>query len=181
MPCYFEFRCVSACVGLLVQHLPHPPMQVLSRGTRNRIVCLRSDQLVSKLEPAMHLAEEPLLLQPGQCFAGSRRRKLHNFVQGKVGEPPSQHGGQVEGRPCRRVEPPHLALEHGADGPRDADVRCRLRVEGLQIAQQRARAVRQPFLGQELERQRIAVAGLKYARDGHVRDPRIRFGDPRRH
>ncbi len=77
------------------------------------------------------------------------------------------------------VEPPNLALEHSADGPRDADVRGRLRVECLQIAEQRGRSVRQPFLREKLERQRIAVARLKDARHRHVRDPSPCLRDPR--
>src|SRR2546430_3568495 len=43
-----------------LQHLPHPPMQVLPGGPRHRIVRLRANQLVPELEPTVHLAENPL-------------------------------------------------------------------------------------------------------------------------
>src|SRR5712691_8606978 len=62
MPCYFKFRCLPVCVGLLVQHLPNPPMQLLPRRPDDRVVRLRPNELVPELEPALHLAENALLL-----------------------------------------------------------------------------------------------------------------------
>src|SRR2546430_8361180 len=65
-------------------------MQLLSRRPDDGIVRLRSDQLVSEFEPAVHLAENPLLFQPRQSLPGPGRGELHDFVQGQLRQPPSE-------------------------------------------------------------------------------------------
>src|SRR5256886_16508323 len=60
------------------------------------------------------------------------------------------------------------AIEHGSDGARDPDVGDGLGVQRLDVAQQRARAVRYPLLREELDRQRVAVARLQDPRGGEI-------------
>ena len=156
-------------------------MQVLPRRPRHRVVRLRPDQLIPELEPAVHLAEDALLLEPRQGLSRRRRGKLHHFVQRQIRQTTPEHGSEIERRPCRRVEPPDLAVEHRPDRTRNPDVRHRLRVERLQIVQERARAVRQPLLGEQLERQRVAVARQEDPRHRHVRHATPRFRHQRRH
>src|SRR2546421_375337 len=71
-----------------LQHLPHPPMQVLPGGPRHRIVRLRANQLVPELEPTMHLAENPLILQPREGLPGSCRSELDYGIQRQVRRAP---------------------------------------------------------------------------------------------
>ena len=55
-------------------------MQVPPRRPRHRVVRLRPDQLVPKLEPALHLAEDTLILEPRQRLPRRRRGELHRLV-----------------------------------------------------------------------------------------------------
>ena len=110
-------------------------MQVLPRRPRHRVVRLRPDQLVAELEPAVDLAEHALLPESRQRLPRRRRRELHHLVQRQIRQPAPQHRREIERRPRGRVEPPDLAVEHGADRPRNPNIRHRLRVERLQIAQ----------------------------------------------
>src|SRR5438094_7354164 len=66
MPCNFQISCLAIAVGSSCQPLPHPPMQMLPRRARYRVVRLRPDQLVAELETAMHLPQDTFLLQPGE-------------------------------------------------------------------------------------------------------------------
>ena len=136
-------------------------MQMLPRRPRDRVVRLRPDQLVPELEPAVHLSQEPLLEQPGQRLARGRRCKTHDLIEGQVGEPPTQHGGEIERRPRCGIEPANLAIEHGSDGARDPDVGDGLSIQRLDVAQQRGRAVRHPLLRKELEGQGVAIPRLQ--------------------
>ena len=71
----------------LPQQFRHPPVQVLPRGCRNRVVGLRSEQFVSELEVAPDLPQDPLLPEPGQRLARHAGRAIHRRIKRQVGEP----------------------------------------------------------------------------------------------
>src|SRR5947207_7710253 len=143
------------------EHACYLSMQMLPCWPRHRVVRLGPDQLVSELEPAVHLTQKALLKQPRQGFARRRRRQADDVVEPQVGEPATQHRREIERRPRRGLEPATLPDEHGPDGTWDPDVSDGLRVQRLDVAQQRARAVRHPLLREQLESQRVAVPRLQ--------------------
>src|SRR5690349_4662994 len=119
MPRYFELPCTSFLLSSRCQYFADPTMQVLPCRSRHRVVRLRPDKLVPKLEPTLHCTQQAFFLEPRQGLAGGGRRQVDHLVQWQVRQPAAEHGGEVERRARGRVQAPELTLEHRPDGPRD--------------------------------------------------------------